>query len=82
VGDVGGRAAPLGDGLDRGALRELRNGRVGHVYAAVEGWHLSVEELRVGSKWFLCQVEVPFVDASFLAWKEQKLSYIIVLPYY
>jgi hypothetical protein len=50
VGDVGGRAAPLGDGLDRGALRELRNGRVGHVYAAVEGWHLSVEELRVGSK--------------------------------
>jgi hypothetical protein len=75
VGDVGGRAAPLGDGLERGGLRELRDGRVGHVYAAVEGRQGFVGELRVGGERFLGQVEVPFVDACFLAWKQRNSPY-------
>ena len=50
VGDVAGRAAPLGDGLDRGGLCELWDGSDSHVYASVEGWQLSVENLRVGTK--------------------------------
>ena len=67
VGDVGGRAAPLGDGLCRGGVRELWYGGGSHVYASVQGWQLPVDELRVGTECLLGQVEAPFLDAGFLA---------------
>jgi hypothetical protein len=48
VGDVGGWTAPLVDGLGCGRVRELWDSGGNHVDAGVEGWQLSIEELRVG----------------------------------
>ena len=47
VGDVGGRASPLGDGLARGRGGELGNGGTCDLHPGVKGWQRSVDELRV-----------------------------------
>jgi hypothetical protein len=73
VGDVGGRASPLGDGLGRGRLRELRDSVGSHVGASFEGWLFSVKEVRISADQFLVQVEVAFFDAGFLTCEEKKL---------
>uniref|UniRef100_A0A0A9FVD7 Uncharacterized protein n=1 Tax=Arundo donax TaxID=35708 RepID=A0A0A9FVD7_ARUDO len=66
VGDVGGRAAPLGDGLGR---RQLRDGGGGEFHAGVVGVQRAVGEVRVRGEEVLTEVRVPLLDARFLAFE-------------
>ena len=67
VGDVGGRAAPVGDGLGRRGRGELRDGGGGDVHAGVEGRQRAVGEVRVGGEQLLVEVHEALLDARLLA---------------
>ena len=64
VGDVGGRAAPLRDGLGGGFRGQLRDGGGGHLHALVQGRPLGVDEARVGGQQLLVEVQVALPDAG------------------
>ncbi|BAT00941.1 Os07g0271550, partial [Oryza sativa Japonica Group] len=66
VGDVGGRAAPLGDRLLGGLRRQLRHGVRGDVQPRVERRRVAVHELRVCGQHLLRVVQVPPLHAHFL----------------
>jgi len=68
VRDVGGRAAPLGDGLPAGLRGELRHGGLDDVQPRVEGRRGVVEELRVRAQQLLGVVQVALLHAQLLAW--------------
>ncbi|WVZ49048.1 hypothetical protein U9M48_000430 [Paspalum notatum var. saurae] len=63
VGDVGGRAAPLGDRFPAGHRGELRHCRLDDVEARVQGRRGRVQELRVGVHERLVVVEETLVGA-------------------
>jgi len=66
VGDIGGRAAPLRDGLGGRFRSQLRDGGGGDFHALVQGRPRGVDEARIGGQKLLVEVQVALPDAGLL----------------
>jgi len=68
VGDVGGWAAPLGDGLGRRGRGQLRDGGGGDLHTGVQGRQRAVLEVRVRGEELLVQVDEALLDARLVTY--------------
>ena len=68
MGDVGGWAAPLGDGLGRRGRGQLWDGGRGDLHAGVQGRQRVVGEVRVRGQELLVQVDEALPDARLVAY--------------